>query len=740
MPEEILYQGAIPFHAEGRLLQELGLRLVASPEVALVELIKNAYDADSTTCTVRLEEENKTLVVDDDGHGMTRTDFMEKWMRIATTSKLSQEFSPKYHRRLTGAKGIGRFAVRYLGDHLSLESVAFDNKHNCVARLTAVFDWPKLDETGDISEIKVAYKLVRMPDDTPNGTKLTITKLRSTGDFANSRELRNNVLRMVSPIQGLERGRFASLGKDGNIDPGFNVHLPGKAKEEDLNLAKLVLDNYWARLTIDLEGEILKFRVKFSSLEKSKFLKTTVTSNISKGFFADIRFFPRRKGVFHAKGINGKQAWTWVRSNCGVAVVDHSFRMQPYGFSDDDWLQLDIHKARNIRNWTTSIAKDFFPVAPGVKEDPGANPVLNLPYNFQLVGAVFIESKRKSKAEEETDLVPAMDREGLLTNVGFKQLREFVRAGIEYIAHEDKAELDRLAEIASKEIVKTSIKEIHKAIEVIQGSPTLNSSDKARIIKHYRHLAERIEEEEKYSDRTKQNLVTMSLLGVVAGFMMHESKAIVHDMSQAVLELRALSKKSPELAIIADELERRLENFEGYLSYARMFVKNVGSPKVEQLPAAGQIRHVLNKFKVFADNRGIKVSYEASDDVMTPPLPVTVYSGVLLNLYTNALKAVIAAQASIKEPHILIKAWNENGDHFLEVMDNGIGIPQEVRKRIWDPLYTTTSDVGNPLGSGMGLGLPLIKQVVSDFNGKVMLLSNPPSGFTTCFKITFPKK
>lgn len=737
MPEEILYQGTIPFHAEGRLLQELGLRLVASPEVALVELIKNAYDADSTKCTVRLEEENKTLVVVNDGHGMTRVDFVEKWMRIATSSKLSQEFSPKYHRRLTGAKGIGRFAVRYLGDHLSLESVAFDKKHNCVARLTAVFDWPKLDETGDISEIKVAYKLVRVSDDTPNGTKLTIIKLRSTADFANSRELRDNILRMVSPIQGLERGRFAYSKTNGVIDPGFNVLLPNKEEAENLNLAKLVLDNYWARLTIDLEGEALKFRAKFSSAERSRKLTTSVESQISKGFFADIRFFPRRKGVFHAKGINGKQAWKWVRDNCGVAVVDHGFRIQPYGFPNDDWLRLDIHKARNIRDWETSIAQKYFPLAPGIKDDPGANPVLNLPYNFQLVGAVFIESKRKSKAEEETDLVPAMDREGLLTNAGFKQLRKIVRAGIEFLANEDKAELDRLADLESKEIVKTTIKEIHKAIEVIQGSPTLNSSDKARIIKHYRHLAERIEEEEKYSDRTKQNLLTMSLLGVVAGFMMHESKAIVHEMEQAVKEVRSLSKRNPELADIADSLEQRLNNFQGYLSYARMFVKNVGTSNEQPLSAAGQVRLVLNRFKAFTDQRGIKVYPEIEDDVMTPSLPVTVYSGVMLNLFTNALKAVITAQESNKVPRIAIKAWNEEGKHILEVMDNGIGIPPEVRKRIWDPLYTTTSDVGNPLGSGMGLGLPLIKQVVSDFKGTVTLVTNPPPGFSTCFKVTF---
>ena len=153
--DNILDEGHIPFQTEGRLLQELGLRLVASPEVALVELIKNSYDADSPTCIVRLEDDEQTLVVADEGHGMTFTDFKTKWMRIATSSKVKEEHSPKYHRRFTGEKGIGRFAVRYLGDHLTLQSVAFDENHDCMTQLTAIFDWPDLDAAEDLSLIHI---------------------------------------------------------------------------------------------------------------------------------------------------------------------------------------------------------------------------------------------------------------------------------------------------------------------------------------------------------------------------------------------------------------------------------------------------------------------------------------------------------------------------------------------------------------------------------------------------------
>ena len=232
----------------------------------------------------------------------------------------------------------------------------------------------------------------------------------------------------------------------------------------------------------------------------------------------------------------------------------------------------------------------------------------------------------------------------------------------------------------------------------------------------------------------------MSLLGVVAGFLTHESKAIVHELEQAVAQVGALAKRNPTLRETAEGLSRRLENYQSYLEYARVFVGHLNVDRNKPLSASGQVRYVLNRFKEFADKRGIKVTNDVAPDVMSPPLPVTVYSGVLLNLYTNALKATIAAQSAVPHPHISFRAWNEPGKHVVEVADNGIGIPPELRKRIWDPLYTTTSDVGNPLGSGMGLGLPLIKEVISEHGGSISLLLTPPPGFTTCFRVMFPNR
>ena len=121
MPRPSVRRKTASFQTQGRLLQELGERLVAKTDVALLELIKNAYDADASRCEVKVDDES--VEISDDGHGMTEDDFLDKWMHIATPDKQRARFSRKYRRKVTGSKGIGRFAVRFLGRFLRLETI-----------------------------------------------------------------------------------------------------------------------------------------------------------------------------------------------------------------------------------------------------------------------------------------------------------------------------------------------------------------------------------------------------------------------------------------------------------------------------------------------------------------------------------------------------------------------------------------------------------------------------------------
>jgi len=736
--KKLIHKKEATFESEARLLEELGERLVANADVAIVEIIKNAYDADAAECSVAIEE-GKQITIKDNGHGITESEFINKWMRIATGSKQKDVVSRKYERKLTGAKGIGRFAVRFLGDVLTLQTISYDKQLKKKTLLEASFEWKNFSVTGDLQGIKIPYKLFSIPDSEETGTTIIIHKLHAvTKDVY--KEIRSKVLEIVSPLKGLDPGRFLRKDVSTAGDPGFQVNLIGETGEgqPNENLAQEVLKNYWLRLNIDLSNGQLNYKIYgrnkttpiFTHKEKNEML-------IKEGLIADVRFFPRRAGIFSQKDFNGRDAWTWVREKSGVKVIDHGFMIRPYGFTEDDWLKNSQDAVVNARNWRSEIMKKHYPMEAAVHNDPGQNPMLYLPTSHQLVGAIFVESGMASKSKGLSNLVPAMDREGFLDNEAFRNLVEIVRAGIEMLALTDKKEQDLLLKKIADEETQKARQDIKKAISHIKQLPSLTESDKNRVISEFSNLAENIEKTDEYNRRARQNLETMSLLGVVAGFMTHESKKILANLKDVVEELQKLSKKHKEVAGSLTKIQESYREFSGYVDYTSTFITAVHHHKVSSFKTAPQVDRVLEKFgRNFVENFNIQIIKEIDAKLETPSIPITVYSGVLLNLYTNALKAIMAGAKDPENPKILIRAKNEGNKHILEIADTGVGIPHELRERIWDPLFTTTSNLNNPLGTGMGLGLNLVKELLKSMHGNIRLVE-PPKDYSTCFRVEF---
>ena len=244
-------EGKLPFSIESRLLRELGERLVRQPEVALLELVKNAYDADALRCEIRLDG-NGTIEVADDGVGMTLDDFTSGWMRVGTSSKGKRAMSARFGRSITGEKGIGRFAARFLGERLELVSIAFDESRSANTRLEASFAWADFDQQADLESILVPYRLYEESEGAKTGTTLSVGELKSAVGELDWRALQTGSMGVLSPVRSLLQGFQGEIvAGEGTPDPGFEL-VATSEDEEDFNFADQILGHFAIRATIRL--------------------------------------------------------------------------------------------------------------------------------------------------------------------------------------------------------------------------------------------------------------------------------------------------------------------------------------------------------------------------------------------------------------------------------------------------------------------------------------------------------
>ena len=733
--ETVLDDGALKFSVETRLLRELGERLVKQPEVALVELIKNAYDADAIECQVDCG--SRRIRIDDDGSGITLDRFENAWMRIGTRSKVDTPLSERFGRGITGEKGIGRFAVRFLGGALHLDSVAYDESRNMQTRLTADFDWPQFDQSEDLQDVLVPYRLVRARRGTRTGTRLTISNLRVQSDELNLNAVRTGSIGILSPLRSL------FMQTDGkherrlqNEDPGFRLNLSSGPSDEAMDVGAAILDAYVLRAKMSVTERRVDLRIYRKGEKHPELEINDAFENDIGGLDADIRFFPRRKGTFANLPVNGRYVQGWIKEHHGVAVFDRLFRVQPYGTEDDDWLSLQADAAINRRAPRSRLAKKHLSMTDDVQNDTRLNWMLRLPQSSQLVGLVRVKGSRGADSEDGRGLIASADREGFLDNDAFRQMRSLVRSAVEAIAFVDR-ELQLKEEARERaEQLATARMETKAAIEEIEANPHIAATEKKRIVSTLVN-SQRVAEEQgaQYREREEQ-LEVLSMLGVVAGFMTHEFGIALSELEIAHRSLAELGKKHASIKKQADQFKVHIDTLKEYMEYTTLYIEGARSLPSKVYLAKPRITRIKRIYGKYARTRGIKIDVGEVSDVNAPMVPVSLYDGLAINLFTNALKAVTTKAG--KEPRtIAFRVWNERRWHYLEVSDTGIGIPAVLRKRVFDPLFTTTDSRNDPLGPGMGLGLTLIRRNSEAFGGRVAVVS-PRRGFATTIRIQLP--
>ncbi|MDF2395817.1 histidine kinase [Pseudomonas sp. 3MA1] len=134
---------SVPFQTRARTIDHLGREQIADVPTAVSELWKNAYDAYAKEVSLHIHDgEIPIAVIMDDGHGMTRKQFLEKWLVVGTDSKAGNESVPLELRQglderpKQGQKGIGRLSVAALGATALIISKQINNLF-----VASLIDW-----------------------------------------------------------------------------------------------------------------------------------------------------------------------------------------------------------------------------------------------------------------------------------------------------------------------------------------------------------------------------------------------------------------------------------------------------------------------------------------------------------------------------------------------------------------------------------------------------------------------
>ncbi len=185
------------FKTNVQLKSIIGKDLINDDNIAILELVKNSFDADAKIVQVKYfnlkqnddekvedySSSTSRLIIQDDGIGMDIDDIRDKWLNIAYSEKKSNKTQHK--RRMAGAKGVGRFSCDRLGEYLNL--YAKKSKDSNYYKLS--IDWKKFeveDEKKEIQSIPLKYETLTPIEfqtlgfsNFEHGVLLEIIKLRS---------------------------------------------------------------------------------------------------------------------------------------------------------------------------------------------------------------------------------------------------------------------------------------------------------------------------------------------------------------------------------------------------------------------------------------------------------------------------------------------------------------------------------------------------------------------------------
>ncbi len=345
------------FRPSARLVSTIGEDIIKDMHAAIVELVKNAYDADATIVEIKLstiDDKKIHIQIYDNGHGMSEEVIKDKWLVPSTSDKFIRKYSPK-GRIMQGRKGIGRFAAAILGEKLILETVSNGIKTNLS------INWNDFSEDKYLDEIKIDINSIWTFEE--NCTAFNIwgseEKLLQWND--NQIEyLIKELRKLLTPIDTTK----INNKDDFEIIIKFGEFISSEYQYKIIKIKPLPLIDYYdyrifGKIYADgqcsltylnrnsgIEEEVLDFRYYLTESQK-----------VSGTLTVDFRIFDRDPEAIETlvydlikagdEKLGKNEAKRMLNDIAGISIFRNRFRIRPYGDEGNDWLSLDKKRVQN---------------------------------------------------------------------------------------------------------------------------------------------------------------------------------------------------------------------------------------------------------------------------------------------------------------------------------------------------------------------------------------------------------
>jgi signal transduction histidine kinase len=753
------------FSVDTHLFRELGELLVGRDSTALIELVKNSYDADATEVVVYGEAlgdpEHGRIVITDNGTGMGRAEFEQGFLRIASRGKdIGDRRSAMLSRRFTGAKGIGRLAAHKLARTLEVNSLRWDSrkgrKLQAVSGVEAIIEWDVVERYATLAELEGTNAISLrefgpVPGAVP-GTTITLRHLRrawtkaSHGRFLEEVQTfgAGGVLSAPLPKSVIgQRLLFDSpIVRDSSeeSEEPFRVRLEGDLQPPD---------NFWeakvdaASWVIEIDAQSTRSRVKYGIAPTRS---TTENLPAAERHVLSVNHPSPAEGPFFQARILLRTGKAWGGHANGVRVFLEGFRILPYGESGNDWLGLD----RDVNERTRLLSlKPEDPVGELLPPSKGEG-LLLLP-NKHFFGAVFLTQ------ESGHALRLLVNREGFVPDSAYETLVTVVRNGIELAtraraAASEEQRRDRRTQRRKRSATPEEV----PAAAILRDSLTeaLGAAKEARRligVGDTKGAQARVSDTLKFLDgidtASGELISEVGMLRVLASVgtqmaaFIHEIHGLIGTAESVDQALRHLkdAKQIPAreqrqslntLARIVSDLKRSLERQASYLTDV---VSADARRRRRRLSLAERFDAATQLVAVSAASKGIRIENNIPVDVMAPPMFPAELTTIFSNLLTNAVKAAgengaIRATARRRQDEVVVRVEN-----------TGVRVDPGKGERWFRPFESSSAQVDAALGRSMGLGLPITRSVLAEYGASIAFAA-PSASFSTALEIVLRVK